>query len=154
MGLLNKKVFMSRLSKRIIAYVIDMFFSFFIGVVAVLIIVGLSIINENLKAIIEPILGLMKYPIAAYLNSVFLYYVIQEGFFATTIGKRIMCLQVKKFNGDKANLFQIIIRNIFRLTDVFLYFGSITILFDKEQRRLGDIVAKTKVIETCKCKNS
>ncbi len=59
-----------------------------------------------------------------------------------------MGLKVISFNGLKPKLHQIIVRNIFRITDVFLYFGSITVVFDKEQRRLGDIIAKTKVIET------
>ncbi len=58
-----------------------------------------------------------------------------------------MGLEVINFNGLKPKLHQIIIRNIFRITDVFLYFGSIPAFLSKKQRRLGDIVAKTRVVE-------
>ncbi len=148
MDMSNKKLLISKVSKRIMAYVIDMFLSFITGVAVVLILARLLIINETFKAIIEPILGLTKYSTFAYLSSVLIYYVVQEGVFATTIGKKIMGLKVISFNGLKPKLLQIIVRNIFRITDVFLYVGSITVAFDKEQRRLGDIIAKTKVIET------
>lgn len=142
----NKKNFIFRLSKRITAYVIDMFLSFVIGVAGILILARMSIMNETLKVLIQPILSLTKYSTIFYISSVLIYYVIQEGIFATTLGKKLMGLKVISFDGLKPKLHQIIIRNTFRITDVFLYFGSITVLFDKEQRRLGDILAKTKVI--------
>lgn len=58
-----------------------------------------------------------------------------------SIGKRIMKIKVVDLNGNKASLFNLIIRNI---TILIWPVEALLLLLDKD--RLGDILAKTKVV--------
>ena len=59
-----------------------------------------------------------------------------------SIGKRIMKIKVVDLNGNKASLFNLIIRNI---TILIWPVEALLVLLNKE--RLGDRLAKTKVID-------
>ena len=59
-----------------------------------------------------------------------------------SIGNRIMKIKVVDLNGNKASLFNLIIRNI---TILIWPVEALLVLLDKE--RLGDRLAKTKVMD-------
>lgn len=77
----------------------------------------------------------------------FLYFVLFEWIFSTTIGKCVCKLRVVSKTIKKPNLIQIIIRNAFKVLNVVFFLDCIFMVFDKDSRRLGDLVAGTKVVE-------
>jgi uncharacterized RDD family membrane protein YckC len=84
-----------------------------------------------------------------YMVTSFIYFTIQEAIWGRTIGKKILKMQVVDENMNKPTLWQIIIRNSFRIVDQFLGgpgLGSFFALVNKQEKRLGDVVAKTRVI--------
>ena len=59
-----------------------------------------------------------------------------------SIGKRIMRIRVVDLNGKKPSLFKLVIRNI----TIFIWpVEALLVLLDKQ--RLGDRLAKTKVVD-------
>lgn len=131
------------LGKRIIALTIDMMISsiFFIGVLFLLLING-----YRSKVIIKILTVPENFQVFIFIIFIFFYFVIQEILFKKTFGKKIMNLKIINYRSDKVKFYQIIIRNIFRITDQLFYIGSIFILFDNKGRRLGDLLSKTVVV--------
>ncbi len=67
-----------------------------------------------------------------------------------TIGKRVMNLRVIRDNGQNPGFFSIFLRNLLQLADLFPGFyllGMVTIFIHRQEKRLGDIVAGTLVID-------
>lgn len=65
-------------------------------------------------------------------------------------GKKIMKLKVVKIDGTDASFSSYFIRWIFRLVDIWVFFGAvscITVILNKKGQRLGDIAANTTVIK-------
>lgn len=83
----------------------------------------------------------------AFLFTFEAYYILQELFWNTTIGKKVFGLVVVSKELNKPSSLSILIRNLFRVTDQILGVGSLTMFFNKERRRLGDLVSKTVVVE-------
>ncbi|MGP8068430.1 MAG: RDD family protein [Candidatus Bathyarchaeia archaeon] len=85
----------------------------------------------------------------AYLGIlVFVYYFLQEGLFATTIGKTLLKLHVVDRSGDPCSFASSFKRNILRFVDwlpAIYILAVVIILASHERLRLGDIVAKTIV---------
>lgn len=79
----------------------------------------------------------------------FLYFFISEYFFQKTIGKKILNLKVIEENKSKLSFKSSFIRNLIRPIDsIGLYlFGLIFISLTKKSQRLGDLAAKTQVVE-------
>lgn len=73
-------------------------------------------------------------------------YTLQEIIFHTSIGKRIFGLKIISTNGQKLKLYQILLRNVFRLVDQILLIGSVWCFIDIKNRRLGDIVSKSEIV--------
>ena len=76
------------------------------------------------------------------------YYGIQEGTFASTIGKYLLRLCVVGRAGDPASIREALIRNILRPVDwlpLFYLLGAVSIAVSPKRQRLGDIVAGTVV---------
>jgi uncharacterized RDD family membrane protein YckC len=85
---------------------------------------------------------------AQYLALTFLYYVLQESVFASTIGKHLLRLRVVGNGGDPASIQEALIRNLLRLVDwlpLLYLLGALTIAISSKKQRLGDIVAGTVV---------
>ncbi len=84
-----------------------------------------------------------------------LYFVIYTGYFVffetvwsgQTPGKRLVNVRVIQSNGRPVGLVQSSLRALLRPFDDFLSFGAYLIIFGKMERRLGDIVAQTIVIQ-------
>ncbi|RLE45407.1 MAG: RDD family protein [Candidatus Methanomethylicota archaeon] len=85
------------------------------------------------------------------------YFVLQEGLWGQTIGKRITKIKVVKTNGEKAGWLKVLIRNLFRFIDVIgpspYAVGMISIMVTKNRQRIGDIIAGTKVVKVDELQN-
>lgn len=88
---------------------------------------------------------------------VLVYFVINWGYFALfeaywqgqTPGKRVMKLRVIKDSGRQITLFESLARNLLRFVDElpgFYLIGVITMLCNKRNKRLGDLVGGTLVV--------
>lgn len=124
--------------RRGIAYLIDII----IVVVAMYIMILLNIFGGIVILDILFIILLLALPL--------LYFIILETAYGQTLGKKILKIKVVKGDGNKANWFSCIIRNIFRFIDVlpFIYLlGIILILVTNNKQRLGDIIAGTIIIK-------
>jgi uncharacterized RDD family membrane protein YckC len=77
------------------------------------------------------------------------YYILQEYFFAQTIGKKLLKLKVKKLNNEKLQLKDVLLRNSFNTVELFLFpVIALTVgLFSQKHQRLGDMIAKTIVTD-------
>jgi uncharacterized RDD family membrane protein YckC len=78
------------------------------------------------------------------------YYSLFEAFWnGQTPGKRLLHIRVIKDSGRQITLFEALARNLLRVIDMlpsFYLIGVITMLCNKEQKRLGDLVAGTIVV--------
>lgn len=84
-----------------------------------------------------------------FLVVIFLYFVLSEGFWGATIGKKLIGLHVVGVDGHNSGLKQAFIRNILRVVDslpAFNILGIVLILGSPERARFGDRVAGTRVI--------
>lgn len=80
-------------------------------------------------------------------TTAFLYHVIFEAGFGTTLGKAVMGLQVRS-DGQRGRFLAAIIRNALRVVDgLALYLvGFLTATFSRSRQRFGDSVAGTVVL--------
>lgn len=79
---------------------------------------------------------------------VFAYYFLQEGLFASTIGKTLLKLRVVDKTGDPCSFAESFKRNILRFVDwlpALYILAAVIVSVSHERQRLGDIVAKTIV---------
>jgi uncharacterized RDD family membrane protein YckC len=78
----------------------------------------------------------------------FAYYVVLEATTGKTIGKYIVKIKVVNASGEQISWGASIVRNILRIIDgLFFYLvGFIIALVSKENQRLGDMAAKTYVV--------
>ena len=78
------------------------------------------------------------------------YYSLFEAFWnGQTPGKRLLKIRVIKDSGRQITLFEALARNLLRVIDMlpsFYLIGVITMLCNREQKRLGDLVAGTIVV--------
>lgn len=79
----------------------------------------------------------------------FLYFFILEAIYHKTIGKKIFNLKVVSSGGKTASWTQILIRNMLRPIDFigFYLLGFIFVALTAKSQRVGDLLAKTKVVE-------
>lgn len=83
----------------------------------------------------------------------FLYWCVFEGTTGKTPGKSILGLLVIKEDGSAMNFSAAFIRNVLRIIDSlpgFYLIGLIVILSSEKNQRLGDLAAKTLVVEKIK----
>jgi uncharacterized RDD family membrane protein YckC len=126
------------------AFVIDWHIRFF-GAFLVFMIAYISqLVSSGLYTNIGP--STIFLPFLIY----FLYHPVLEVLFhGQSPGKRIVGIRVVRANGDAANAWQILVRNIFRIIDClpFCYsVGLLTGLCSKNQTRVGDQVAGTVLV--------
>jgi uncharacterized RDD family membrane protein YckC len=78
------------------------------------------------------------------------YYSLFEAFWnGQTPGKRLLKIRVIKDSGRQITFFEALARNLLRIIDwlpTFYFVGVISMLCNKEQKRLGDLVAGTIVV--------
>lgn len=88
-----------------------------------------------------------KYSNYSYAIGIIMYFLIQESLWGRTIAKKLMGLYVVNEDLSKPTIGQATIRNFFRVIDQVLVVGSAAVFFNKRNQRLGDIVAKTYVVD-------
>jgi uncharacterized RDD family membrane protein YckC len=78
----------------------------------------------------------------------FAYFVVLEVITGKTVGKYVVKTKVANESGGQISWGTSIVRNILRIVDGFFFYlvGFIIALASKENQRLGDMVAKTYVV--------
>lgn len=75
------------------------------------------------------------------------YFIVFEAIWqGQTPGKKVAEIRVIEANGQPIGWAGAIIRNLIRMVDQILFLGLLVMLFDKNERRLGDMAAGTIVI--------
>jgi uncharacterized RDD family membrane protein YckC len=85
-----------------------------------------------------------------YLVTLLFYYFAAEALTGRTIGKALQGLEVVDITGSHATPGQILKRTLMRLIDflpVFYLVGFVAIIANERNARLGDLVAKTAVVD-------
>ena len=77
------------------------------------------------------------------------YFVILEGNWQASIGKKVFNLYIKKIDGTKLSLFDILKRRSLDLLELFFMplIAIISVLVTQKRQRVGDIFAKTIIQE-------
>ncbi len=140
------QVYMS-LSRRVLAYFIDLIilgipFVIFFGYIFLTAINGTGSFLLN-EALLIAVLSLIT-------SIQFLYFTLSEWYFGTTLGKAALGLKVTDDDIGDITLLQSIARNAGRYADIalaFYLFSLMLMLRSPEQRRIGDYMAKTRVVK-------
>ncbi|WP_213520080.1 RDD family protein [Nonlabens sp.] len=133
------------IGKRIIAFLLD-------AVVLIIYIITVSLTVYKAVDLFDQnnVLGIRELT----LLPVFCYSLFMHLLFnGRTLGKFVMRIKVVKEDGSPARLSDFLIRWILRLIDIVLFFGTVGVvamLLSERKQRLGDIAAKTIVINTRK----
>ncbi len=96
-------------------------------------------------------IGEYKWLYVLYLFPYFLYHLLLEFFLnGQSLGKRAMRIKVITLEGGEPSLSQYLIRWMFRIIDIGLFFlpGFFGIILSARSQRIGDIIAGTIVIDT------
>ncbi len=119
---------------RVGAFVLDYLISFLLAVI-VGVAVLLSTHNQGLGFL-------------AVGSTMFGYYIILEGAFGQTVGKRVAGVVVVNRDGQPIGFSESFIRNILRLIDgIFNYaVGLVVMLLTEDRQRVGDLAAGTVVV--------
>jgi uncharacterized RDD family membrane protein YckC len=83
-----------------------------------------------------------------------LFFLVQFGYFillelntnGRTIGKKVLKIRTIRMNGQSITIGHSVIRNLFRVFIDSMGFGVVFIFFNKQRRRIGDMVASTIVV--------
>jgi uncharacterized RDD family membrane protein YckC len=132
---------------RIVAHLIDLVFLimafWLMGNIGGSMSGGLTESGFNLNGL--PALAIMFLAAVAF----FLYLLLFEGLFGTTVGKLFLGLRVKNVDGSRCGFGQALVRNLLRMVDGLPFFyvaGLITTLVTKKKQRVGDLAAHTIVV--------
>ncbi|HEU4522683.1 MAG TPA: RDD family protein [Thermoanaerobaculia bacterium] len=84
----------------------------------------------------------------ALMVMIFLYHLVLEAGFGTTLGKAVMGLQVRN-ESDRGRFLAAVIRNALRIVDGLLLYavGFVIATFSRRRQRFGDSVAGTVVLD-------
>jgi len=85
----------------------------------------------------------------AFLAVIVLYFVLLEGWFGATAGKKALRLRVARADGRRPGIGPALVRNLLRAVDAlpaFNILGVVLILRSAERARFGDRVAGTRVL--------
>ncbi len=122
--------------ERILSQLLDFLFLF-------VYFLAMLFVNSKLSYNIEWVWWVMFVPMFFYS---LLFEIIMNG---QTLGKRILKIRVVKLDGSQPGILNYFIRWLFRLIDIWLFWGSVaivTIAVNGKGQRLGDIAAGTSVI--------
>ena len=128
--------------QRIAAWIIDLIILFFVAIF----VMGFSFVSSLFMMNVGFIVG----GILSMILIVFVYTIaLETAWNGQTVGKKIVKIRVVKENGKSITFTEALIRNIFRIIDnqfVGLV-GLILILVTEKKQRIGDLIAKTVVIQ-------
>ncbi|MDO5971206.1 RDD family protein [Flavivirga aquimarina] len=138
----ENKIEIAQKRYRVLAFLIDFFVFWLIGMV-----LGMFFGTPN-----EDELGfsLNGMPALVLFLCGFFLWPISEGVFGQTLGKRLMKIKVVSNSNAQINMGQALVRFFFGFIDYIFLIGLIIASTDKNNRRIGDMVANTLV---CKKNN-
>ena len=139
------------LGNRLLAQLIDGFLIFCIMVILILLGVVMALVTNNLTTdtrMRSIIVGVMIMVLVLFM------FLLQNGYFflfeglwqGQTPGKKAAEIRVIEQNGQPLGWPAAFIRNLLRMVDSFFCIGVLFIIFDKNERRIGDMAAGTMVI--------
>jgi uncharacterized RDD family membrane protein YckC len=141
------------LGNRILAAFVDHLIIALLLLITVAACVGIAVSIDNSHLPTDTKTILYYYLIGICLLVLFVinfgYFIFFEGtWHGQTPGKRICGIRVIEQNGQPAGWSAILIRNLVRIVDELpgVYIGLLPMMFDKNERRLGDFAAGTLVI--------
>ncbi|WP_440007870.1 RDD family protein [Halomicrococcus sp. SG-WS-1] len=76
------------------------------------------------------------------------YFVVLEGLFGQTVGKKLTGVVVVRRSGEPCGMGASVVRNLLRLVDGFLSYavGLVVMLLTDDRQRIGDLAADTVVV--------
>jgi len=90
------------------------------------------------------------WPLIVFIVFFIAYYLVAEGVWGKTLGKKIMGLRVVAEDNQRAGFWKIFVRNVFRPLDAtpFWYIlGAIAYWICPTRQRIGDHLGRTRVVE-------
>lgn len=78
------------------------------------------------------------------------YFIVMEGMYGYTIGKKLLSIRVVDQNGGEISMGESAIRNVLRIVDslpTFYIIGIALILLTDDEQRVGDLAASTRVVK-------
>jgi uncharacterized RDD family membrane protein YckC len=135
----------AKLRYRLLAFVVDFLPC---SMIAQMIVYGANpaAYNRDLSVLNSGEMSATAFTAAALTLGVFAAYsMVAELLFATTLGKRLMKLGVYSVQGVRPGAVQIIIRNVLKPVEIFL-FPLLLIMFRPLRQRLGDLLGGTIVV--------
>lgn len=138
---------------RVVATLIDAVILFFLMVVMVGIgaATGSVVLPDpsttNLQDLLSTPIDTPSWTIYATYLLIFAYYALLEGMAGGSVGKLALGLRVRMDDGRPATGVAIVVRNLVRIPEVFLYYipSALSCLISKRHKRLGDFAAGTVV---------
>ncbi len=127
--------------RRIPAYLVDF-------IIIILILAGYTYLTGRHNADGSMTLD-HTYPKSEILLIAHAYYIIQEYFWNKTIGKKLVGLYVRRADGSRVTVKDVLIRNSTNTIELFLFpfIAMAVMLFSRKRQRLGDTLAKTVVVD-------
>lgn len=124
------------LGVRIVAAIIDLFLA--------------NIIGGIVGGIVGLLLGSMSVITVLSVVIFFLYFIVLEGKYGQTGGKRLLSLTVVHDDGSPCTMTSSAIRNVLRVIDGFAAYllGLVVILLTDRNQRIGDLAGGTVVVRT------
>jgi uncharacterized RDD family membrane protein YckC len=133
-------------ARRFIAVVIDGFV--FMAIAIVLGLVAGGAYSSSTPNSYNAGVQLGNGPLLAALVLFFTYYVVCEGLFGRTLGKRLVGLRVVAEDGSPIYLGAAFLRNLLRIVDAFFFYlvAAVSVWSSPTRQRLGDRAARTFVV--------
>ena len=134
------------IGERILALVVDLFIFFLYFFI-------IELITSFMDDIFEDDWTVFGFQSLLFLPVMFYSFYMHILFNGRTVGKMIVKTRVVKVDGSPVHWSNFLIRWMLRIIDLWLFFGSISILsilFSEKRQRLGDSAAGTVVISTKK----
>ncbi|WP_227375280.1 RDD family protein [Haladaptatus halobius] len=81
-------------------------------------------------------------------SGMFGYFIVLEGLFGQTLGKRLLGIVVVKRSGDPCTMGASLVRNLLRFVDGILSYAValVVMLVNDDRQRIGDMAANTVVV--------
>jgi uncharacterized RDD family membrane protein YckC len=118
---------------RVVAFIIDHILSF---IAAVALGFGFAVVLGEVGIYLGVVIGL------------FGYFILLEGLFGQTVGKRLLGVVVIKRDGSPCTMTASVVRNLLRIIDGILSYavGLVVMLLSDDRQRIGDRAADTVVV--------
>ncbi|KFE70800.1 RDD family protein [Hyalangium minutum] len=133
---------------RCLAWLVDATILFFFWVIAYFV---FSVLVSDVLGLLQGLSGLVQTLLAVGIFATqWMYWTLSEVFLhGQTPGKRLLGIRVVRMDGSPVGLYESAMRNLLRAVDflpAFYATGSISMLFTKQHRRLGDLLAGTLLV--------